>query len=167
MVNHTFLSTCPRSVILCFRAVTPLCQVSLPWAVSDFLGDPGAFVQVGSPPQSVSSAWGTLWPKLQPACLLLAGCDSSQTSSDKANWGHLGCYPPMSSSVPFWTPYSRVNRRNVCAWFERFSAEYLHLNPPPLAITSCTWELAGITGITTSVSFFSLTHAYVLGGCWN
>lgn len=155
MVNHAPLSMCLCCVTLHFRVViplgvsTPFSQASFPWLVSDFWGNPEALVQAGFPPQSVSPAWGTLGPKFQPACqcahLSLTECNTSQTSSGKAGWGHLECNSPINSSVPFWTSYCRVNRRNVCVHFARFSAKDLHLNPPPLAISSCTWELAVIT----------------------
>lgn len=61
-MNRASLRMCPHSVILRFGVVTPLgvstpfSQVSLPWDVSGFLGDPGALVQAGFPPQAVSSA---------------------------------------------------------------------------------------------------------------
>lgn len=63
-----------------------------------------------------------------------------QISSEKAKRDHVGCCPPISSCLFL----DILNRKNVCACFERFSAKYLYLNPPPLAITSFTCELAGI-----------------------
>jgi len=115
---YSILTVWSRVWVVMLQVVSiPLSQISLLWDVSD----PGAILKVGSLPQFFSLASGTLRCELQPLCQLLASHETSQTNSDKANWDHLNCYPSTSSSVSCWTSYSRFNRRNVFACFERLN----------------------------------------------
>lgn len=132
------------------------CEHIIWWDISAlaclwFLCDPRALTQLSSPSLVFQSCLKNSKAKTSVSLMLTSTASREQhyqISSDKTKKDHVGCCPPISSCLFL----DILHWKNVCACFERFSAKYLHLNPPPLAITTFTWELAGIT--VPALSFF-------------
>lgn len=159
-MSHAPLIVYPHYVILCFKVVTPL-GVGTSFSQGSALGClwylcvPGALYT------------GELNSLVYQSCLKNFGAKSSvnltftstasgvqhhEISSDKTK-----CCPLISSCLVL----NNLQRKNVCACFEKFGAKYLHLNPPQLAITFF-WELAGVT-VPALCHFFTNSCLWIWG----
>lgn len=156
VMNHAPLLMCLHYVILWLHHwVWAFSQVSLisVWSQSSHI------VELLSPVcQSCLKNFGAKTSVSLTHTSTASRINHHQISSGKAKRDHVGCCPAISSCLVL----DILHRKNVCSCFERFSAKYLHLNPPPLAIISFTWELAGIT-VPGLCHFFTNSCLWIWG----